>query len=68
MNLDVFRSLCRNANVSDQELLAYIMELKREYGEFSPQTKDEVRAILEASRRDALVEKINRNINRRTLR
>lgn len=66
MDLSGFRSLCADPAKDEQDILAYIMDAKREHGEFSPETKAEVCSILNGSRWKGLAEKLCRNLDRRS--
>lgn len=64
MNLEVFRSKCADVTVTDQQLLAYIMDIKRGGVQLTSAQKDEMCAILKRNRRADLAEKLCRNLHR----
>lgn len=64
MSLAVFRSQCADANVTDRELLGYIMDLKRSGVQFTDAEKNEICTMLKSHRRGDLAKKLHRNLSR----
>lgn len=64
MSLEVFRSKCADVTVTDQQLLAFIMDIKRNGVQLTSAEKDEMCAILKSNRRADLAKKLCRNLDR----
>ncbi|MEK7518811.1 MAG: hypothetical protein AAB424_00675 [Patescibacteria group bacterium] len=64
MNLEIFRSKCADVTVTDQHILAYIMDIKREGVQLTNAEKYEMCMILKIHRRADLAKKLYRNLDR----
>ena len=64
MDMEAFYRLCADCNVVDQQVLARIVDIKREQLKFTVAEEDKIVAILKRCQRSDLAEKFERNLNR----